>query len=117
AKCAKVHGGWLHGPVAGSKGHAHGTRTPQRTVRSPSMRDCSRRTPNPFPRKGERQVSNRYSARFCPRSSWRVATKRSSQMIYQTIDYNVVDNILTLTLNRPDRLNAFTLQMMDELID
>jgi enoyl-CoA hydratase/carnithine racemase len=38
-------------------------------------------------------------------------------MIYQTIDYNVVDNILTLTLNRPDRLNAFTLQMMAELID
>jgi enoyl-CoA hydratase/carnithine racemase len=38
-------------------------------------------------------------------------------MPYETIDYSVADNILTLTLNRPDRLNAFTGQMMADLID
>src|SRR5262245_26590811 len=38
-------------------------------------------------------------------------------MVYQTIDYTVADNILTLTLNRPERLNAFTRQMMTELIE
>jgi enoyl-CoA hydratase/carnithine racemase len=38
-------------------------------------------------------------------------------MAYETIKYEVADNILTLTLNRPDKLNAFTGQMMFEMID
>ncbi|HTT13178.1 MAG TPA: crotonase/enoyl-CoA hydratase family protein [Burkholderiaceae bacterium] len=38
-------------------------------------------------------------------------------MPYETIDYTLSGNILTLTLNRPDRLNAFTSTMMSELID
>jgi enoyl-CoA hydratase/carnithine racemase len=37
-------------------------------------------------------------------------------MPYETLDYSVSDNILTLTLNRPDKLNAFNGPMMNELI-
>jgi enoyl-CoA hydratase/carnithine racemase len=36
---------------------------------------------------------------------------------YETINYDVADKIATITLNRPDRLNAFTAQMMVDLID
>ena len=35
---------------------------------------------------------------------------------FETITLGVEDGIATITLNRPDRMNAFTLQMMDELI-
>ena len=38
-------------------------------------------------------------------------------MNYQTIRYELADGILTITLNRPDQLNAFTPQMATELID
>ena len=37
-------------------------------------------------------------------------------MHFKTILYELEEKILTITLNRPDRLNAFTGQMMDELI-
>jgi len=36
-------------------------------------------------------------------------------MTYSTLDYAVTDRVLTLTLNRPERLNAFTVTMADEL--
>jgi enoyl-CoA hydratase/carnithine racemase len=36
---------------------------------------------------------------------------------YEQIAYDVEDSILTITLDRPDRLNAFTARMMFELID
>ena len=38
-------------------------------------------------------------------------------MSYNQILYEVEDRILTLTLNRPDRLNAFTQTMLEELVD
>jgi len=36
---------------------------------------------------------------------------------YNTLTYAVSDGILTLTLNRPDQLNSFTLEMASELVD
>ena len=38
-------------------------------------------------------------------------------MSYKEIAYDVADNIATLTLHRPDKLNAFTGVMMAEMID
>ncbi len=38
-------------------------------------------------------------------------------MNYETLDYRVEDGVLRLTLNRPEQLNAFTVQMADELVD
>ena len=38
-------------------------------------------------------------------------------MTYNTLRYEVADNILTMTLNRPDHLNSFTVEMANELID
>ena len=38
-------------------------------------------------------------------------------MTYETLHYEITNRILTLTLNRPERMNAFTGRMADELID
>ncbi len=38
-------------------------------------------------------------------------------MTYETIDFKVESGIARLTLNRPDRLNAFTVQMHEEVAD
>jgi enoyl-CoA hydratase/carnithine racemase len=38
-------------------------------------------------------------------------------MTYETLRYEVADEILTLRLHRPDQLNAFTVTMANELID
>jgi enoyl-CoA hydratase/carnithine racemase len=36
---------------------------------------------------------------------------------YTTLSYDVADGILTLTLDRPEQLNAFTVDMANELVD
>lgn len=38
-------------------------------------------------------------------------------MNYNTLDWRIVDRVLTLSLNRPEQLNAFTVEMADELVD
>src|SRR5919106_4669952 len=38
-------------------------------------------------------------------------------MAYETILFDVADGIARLTLNRPDRLNSFTVQMHEEVAD
>lgn len=38
-------------------------------------------------------------------------------MAYNTLGYDVEDGLLLLRLNRPDHLNAFTVEMADELVD
>jgi enoyl-CoA hydratase/carnithine racemase len=42
---------------------------------------------------------------------------RSIAVTYETLDYQVEDGILTLTLNRPERMNAFNGVMCRELIE
>ena len=38
-------------------------------------------------------------------------------MSYQQINYEVEERVATITLNRPERLNAFTATMMQEMVD
>jgi len=45
------------------------------------------------------------------------ADRMASQPTYETLLYEIEDNILTITLNRPEKLNAFNNRMRDELID
>ena len=38
-------------------------------------------------------------------------------MAYNAILYQIKNNILTITLNRPEHMNTFTVEMANELID
>jgi enoyl-CoA hydratase/carnithine racemase len=40
----------------------------------------------------------------------------SPVMTYETLNCDLSEQILTITLNRPDKLNAFTVTMANELI-
>ena len=47
----------------------------------------------------------------------RAASDRKERMDFEQIGYDVADGVLTITLTRPDRLNAFTSRMGEELIE
>ena len=36
-------------------------------------------------------------------------------MTYETIEFDVTENVATITLNRPDQLNSFTKTMAEEM--
>ena len=44
-------------------------------------------------------------------------TPEGYAVTYQTLKYEIADRIATVTLNRPDQLNAFTVEMAEELVD
>src|SRR5581483_3775952 len=47
----------------------------------------------------------------------RATRRRVAAVSYEEIIYDVKDKVATITLNRPQRMNAFTTQMARELID
>ncbi len=47
----------------------------------------------------------------------RRATKHNPRMTYEHIAYDLADGVLTITLNRPEQLNAFTGTMQSELLE
>jgi enoyl-CoA hydratase/carnithine racemase len=44
-------------------------------------------------------------------------TSQELTLTYRTLRYEIDDGLLLLTLNRPDKLNAFTVEMCNELVD
>ena len=46
-----------------------------------------------------------------------LARPEEEPVAYETIETELSEGVLTLTLSRPDRLNAFNAQMMTELLE
>ncbi len=44
-------------------------------------------------------------------------TARTAAMTYEQIRYEVADHVATLTLDRPDKMNVYSVRMMEEMID
>jgi enoyl-CoA hydratase/carnithine racemase len=52
-----------------------------------------------------------------PAAAPAISHLEGAAMSYNTIQYDVEDGILTLTLHRPEKLNAFTRDMLSEMLD
>src|SRR5882672_1146008 len=55
------------------------------------------------------------AARSAPRASCGHVQQRSRTMPYETILFHISDRVACITLNRPEKLNAFTARMHEEL--
>src|SRR5262245_35945617 len=57
---------------------------------------------------------------WCAPSPWTAPARRARMPLpptYEEIRYELENGVLTLTLHRPEKLNAFTVRMMKELCD
>jgi enoyl-CoA hydratase/carnithine racemase len=70
----------------------------------------------PFRRAVRHQADRRHRAHH-GRGGADQARHEETSVTYEQIKYEVKDGILTVTLNRPDKLNAFTGKMLSELLD
>src|SRR5207245_9762522 len=98
--------------------------TAGRTGADRRARAGARWTSRPRGRRASHRVQRRVELHGGPRGrrnsrvpGLRAAPRGGRVMDYQQILYAVDAGILTITLNRPERLNAFTARMMHELLD